>query len=177
MDQSQVARVVNGGQELQGRMKRGEAVAQSDRVGVSEGLVGRRRVDWEVARAADRVIRGRIRRNRQARATRRVSVVLDGNDGIEGVIGAAQEDEQDFFLLPIGSGQADAAFSQGAFDHERNVHQSGQGHPQTDFEAAVQEGAASEDIDVLHRLDRWAYCSWNRGEVMSMDTMPRGRES
>src|SRR5437763_1538593 len=114
MDQRQVARVVNGSQELQVWMKRGEAVAQSDRFGVTEGRVGCGRIEGKIAGTADCVIRSRIWRNGQVRATGSVSGVLDGDHGVQGVICAAQEDEQDLLDLSVRSGgRANAAFGQG----------------------------------------------------------------
>src|SRR5205823_12629986 len=163
--------------EFQRGMERGEAVAQADRVGVAESWVGGGGIDREVTGPGHGVIGAGVGQDLERGSAGRIGPVLDGNDRVEGVIGAAQEDEQDFLELSVRSGRADGAFGQGAFHDERYVHEGGQGDTQTDFEAAVQEGSACEDIDVLHRLDCPAYCSWNRGEVISMATSPRTRAS
>ena len=147
-------------------MQRGETVAHTDGISVTESGVG----SASSYSAHIQILRGIEARTRRAiikapcrvfrdhdvgaigRVVRRVT---DRDDRVQGVIGAAQKDEQELFDFAVRAGHADASFGERAFHDPGNIHQGGERHAQTELETAVEEGPSGEDVEVLHRL----YCS------------------
>ena len=125
MHEREVAGVVNGGEEFQRGMQRAEAVAERNRAGVAVGVVVRSaRGAAEVgvlsgvkASTDAAVVRiGPVLGNPDRRPAGRVLGIENRDDGVQGIVGAAQPDEEDF--LAVGS---DAAGSERALHDERNV--------------------------------------------------------
>src|SRR6266581_4687622 len=159
VNQSQVSGVEDGSQEFKGWVKSGKAIACFDGFIVAEGGVGSGpdllmagAVEGErsgiIARAGGGVINtvNNICGNADGWATAGVRRVLNGNQRIQAIIGAAQEDEEELF--PV---EPDVAFGQGALYDEGDVGESRKRHSQTDLEGPIEKGAAGQDIEVMHK--------------------------
>ena len=126
MDQSQVSGIVHRGQKLQRGMERGETVPEVDGVPVAERQVRGGRANREITGADRRVVGQRIGWNLQGRAGTCISAVLDGDHRVQRIVGAAQEDKQQFLRFPVGAGHTDGSFGQRPFDDEWDVNQRGE---------------------------------------------------
>ena len=159
MDEREVAGVVNGSEEFQRGMECAKAVAEGNRAGIAVGVVaGSARGAAEIgvlrgikACADAAVVRvGSVLGNPNPWAARRILRIKNGDDGVQGVIGAAQPDEEN--LPAVG---ADAAGSERALHDERNVGEAGERGGHADLRGTIEERAPGEDVDVtvLHRAN------------------------
>ena len=102
VDEREIAGVIDRGKELKRRMERGEAVAERQAVGVVEGGGGGA-ADREERFAAGREgLRGILGDEDVLPVGRGVGVVAERDDGVEAVVGAAEEDEEELLHAAIG---------------------------------------------------------------------------
>src|SRR5262245_35013413 len=101
MDQGKVARIVDGSEKLEGRMERGEAVAEANGVGVAESRVGGRGVHRVITSAHDGVVGQGVFWNANAGrgAAGVVRRVLNGDDRIQTVVRATEKDKEQLFAI------------------------------------------------------------------------------
>src|SRR5829696_6439790 len=102
MNKSEFTIVVNGSQFIEGGMERGETVAEWNGVGIVRANNIAIAAGRPIARGNNRI---RIFRNTDSRAGGVISRVFNGDDVVDAVVAAAEENEEDFLAL-----DADGAF-------------------------------------------------------------------
>ncbi len=85
-----------------------------------------------------------------------VGGIAGGNDGIDAVIGSAQEEEEDLLDAAIGAGLADATFGESALHDEGDVGEGGEGGAEAERGGVAEEAASGQDLGRVHGRIGWA---------------------
>src|SRR5687767_735481 len=101
----------------------------------------------EIGRTAGAVVGAWVRRDRERRTVLGVSRIENRHERVQAVVRAPEPDEQD--LLAV---EADAAFGESALYDQRNVHERAKSNGGAGLERTIQEGPASDHVEITVRL-------------------------
>src|SRR6185436_20604969 len=134
VDQGQLPGVEERHQIIKVRVQRCETVAEPNRVRLQDA--------WVVGLAGRCVVKGGgILRQADGGAVEIVTRIIDGNEVVDSVIAAAQEDEEQLFAA-----EADVAFRQRALEEEGNIGEGGQAGKDAGLQTGFEKRPSSDDV-------------------------------
>ena len=134
MEEGDLAEVVDGCEKLQRRVQRGKPVARADgeRIAVGSLLWGGssfREIAGPGGGIVDRLIARDVEDGTEGGA---IGLIADGDEGVEAVIAAAEEDENQFAAIA-----SEAGLGEGTTHPQRDIGQRGECGERSEFEEAT----------------------------------------